>query len=70
MTSASPTTDVVSNTTQEFISRPNLAKRWDKTVEFLKHKERSGELKPVKLGYRSVVYRIREVLELERTMSS
>lgn len=55
---------------QELISRRNLAKRWDKTTEFLKHKERSGELRPIKLGYRSVAYRISEVILLEEKMSS
>lgn len=55
--------------TQEFISRPNLAKRWDKSVEFLKHKERSGELRKIVFGYRSVGYRLREVIELEESMT-
>ncbi|MGJ8641832.1 MAG: hypothetical protein ACSHX9_00360 [Luteolibacter sp.] len=55
--------------TQEFISRGNLAKRWDISIEFIKHKERAGDLKPVKLGYRSIAYSLRDVIELEKSMS-
>jgi hypothetical protein len=55
---------------QEFISRRNLAKRWDKSIEFIKHKERTGELHPTKLGYRSVAYRLSEIIEFENKMTS
>lgn len=65
-----PTEENIEKSAQEFISRRNLAKRWDKSTEFIKHKERTGELHPTKLGYRSVAYRLSEIIEFENKMTS
>ena len=70
MSNTNATKKPTGQTHQEFISRNNLAKRWDKSVEFIKHKERAGELQPFRFGYRSVGYRLQEVIELEENMTS
>jgi len=57
---------------EKMLSRQQLAERWEVSVEFLKRKEKPGKparLKPIKLGYRCVRYRLSDIEELEQEMS-
>jgi len=47
------------------ISRQRLASRWELSLESLRRRELAGLLHPVRLGRRTVRYRMSEVLALE-----
>ena len=48
-------------TTPQFITRKQLAERWDVSIESLKRYERRGILSPVKIAPRVLRYRFAEI---------
>jgi hypothetical protein len=48
-----------------FLNRKQLAKRWGISVRQLIVKERAGELRPLRLSYRTVRYRLSDIVALE-----
>lgn len=51
---------------EHYITRKQLAIRWNCSTETIKRKERSGYVKPFKFGQRFVRYRLADIEQLER----
>lgn len=54
------------STTPQFITRKQLAERWDVSIESLKRYERRGILRPVKIASRVLRYRFEEIEAREK----
>jgi len=53
---------------RRFLDRKQLASRWQISVSTLKRREAAGDLKPTRLGPRTVRYAVSHVLEIEEAM--
>ena len=51
----------------ETLSRKDLARRWNCSVETIKRKEKAGYLVPFRLGQRFIRYRLCDIVDLEKT---
>jgi predicted site-specific integrase-resolvase len=51
---------------EKLLSRKELAQRWDCHIETLKRWEARGRLKPIKVGYKFLRYRLSDIEALER----
>jgi hypothetical protein len=52
-------------TPQVFLTRKELAKRWRCSISTLKRRETGGKLNPVRIGPRTVLYRLEDVQATE-----
>ena len=50
---------------RRFLDRKQLASRWQSSISTLKRREAAGELKPTRLGPRTVRYAMAHILEIE-----
>ena len=50
---------------QTFFDRDQLARRWKTSISTLKRREKSGELRPTRLGGRIVRYSMAHILAIE-----
>lgn len=58
------------STVPEFISRDQLAKRWNVSKETIKRREREGLLNPIRFNQRLLRYRLRDIVEIEQSLLS
>jgi hypothetical protein len=56
----------VSQTSEKFLKRRELAARWRCSGETIKRKQRTGLLTPIRLSQRLLLYRLSEIEALER----
>jgi hypothetical protein len=47
------------------LSRKELSERWNLSIKTLKRREQTGQLNPMKLGPRTVRYRLSDILGIE-----
>jgi len=57
-------------TLQTLLTRAELATRWGTTLNLLRAKERRGELEQVRLGPKSIRYRLSDILAIEGKTSN
>lgn len=50
---------------RRFLDRKQLAFRWQSSISTLKRREAAGELKPTRLGPRTIRYAMAHILEIE-----
>ena len=53
-----------------FLSRGELMRRWRVSVETLKRRERERILRPIRMGVRTVRYRLSDVVRAEEQATS
>jgi hypothetical protein len=58
------------NISEQFLTRHELAQRWRCTTETIKRKDRRGDLHPVRLSKRHLLYKVSEIEKLEREAQS
>jgi predicted site-specific integrase-resolvase len=51
---------------EKFLTRHELAQRWRCSRETVKRRQRSGDLHPVRLSKRHLLYKVSEIEKLER----
>jgi len=54
------------DTSEKFLTRHEVAKRWCCSRETVKRKDRKGLLHPIRLSKRHLLYKLSEVEKLER----
>jgi hypothetical protein len=57
---------VVSQSSEQLISRRSLASRWECSVETVKRHTRDGLLHPIRFNARMIRYRLSDVIRVER----
>jgi DNA-binding GntR family transcriptional regulator len=60
-------TSIKLDESEKFLTRHELAQRWRCSRETVKRRQRSGDLHPVRLSKRHLLYKVSEVEALEGT---
>ena len=57
--------NTIHKTTEQFLSRKQLQRRWSCCIETIKRRQRAGVLTPIYLSARMVRYALRNIEEVE-----